>query len=253
MDLTRKIVVFEATEDTVLDYNYHYELMKEVYKSLEVVNSLEAFQMHEEGFLIENKRYKLFTHQLFIEKANYIKNGIEIKKGTRCYLTVSGLNKVVKSIVLGFVKKGSLELFNKHYKIIEVKADKRVKFDNITLYKTRNPVVATIQNEEKKIVYTSPFDESFYRVIANNLKRKYKLIYNKEYEGELYFDIEDTFSIKKRLISNIKSKGMLIGYSNFELYIIADKDMQKVAYYCGIGSNNSLGMGMMTYITSRRD
>lgn len=253
MSLTRKILVIQATQDTVLDYNYHYELMKEIYRSLEVANSKLAFQVHEEGFRIENKNYKLFTNQLYIEKANYTKNGIEIRKGTKCKLTISGFDVIVKNIVLGFIKKDNVNLFNKKYKLLEVENDKKVKLDNITLYKVRNPIVATIHDTKGRIIFKSPFEEDYYKILANNLKRKYKLIHGKDYEGDLYFDIEDTFLVKKRLISNIKSKGMLIGYSNFELYMVANRDMQKVAYYCGFGSNNSLGMGMTTYITSRRN
>ena len=109
----------------------------------------------------------------------------------------------------------------------------------------------------KKIVFISPFEDDYYRVLANNLKRKYKLVYGKDYTGELYFDIEDALNIKKRFIDNVKrdskSKSILIGYTDFELYLVADRDMQKVAYYCGFGSNNSLGMGATTFITSRRD
>lgn len=253
MELTRKILVMEATSDILLDYNYHYELMKEIYRSLEISNSDLALQVHDKGFIIENKIYKLFTNQFFIENAEYTKDFIEIKKGTICKLTISGVKEVVKNIVFGFLEKENLNLFNNKFKILNVENDKKVKFDKITLYKARNPIVATRQNEKKNIIFVNPFEEDFYKILANNLKRKYKLIYNKDYEGELYFDIEDTFSVKKRLISNIKSKFMLIGYSGFELYLVADVDMQKVAYYCGFGSNNALGMGAVTYVTSRRD
>ena len=253
MQLTRKVIVVEANEDVVLDYNYHYELMKDVYRSLEVANPQLAHKTHDEGYKIENKIYKLFTHHLYIEKADYTSEGIKIKKGTKCKLTVSGVKEVIKNVVFGYIEKSSMDLFGTKYKVLEVQNDKKVKFNNITLYKMRNPLVATRQDENKRIIYMNPFEEDYYTVLANNLKRKYKLVYGKDYTGELYFDIEDTFSIKKRLISNIKENGILIGYSDFELYLVADKDMQKVAYYCGLGSNNSLGMGMGTFITSRRD
>lgn len=257
MDLTRKILVLEATSNMRLDYNYYYELMKEIYKSLELSNSELAIKVHDKGFGIENKIYKLFNHQFFIENALYTKEGIEIKKGAICKLSISGVNEIVKNIAFGFLEKGNLELFNNKFSILNIENDKNIKFNNITLYKVRNPIVATRQDSNKKIIFISPFEEDYYKVLANNLKRKYKLIYNKDYEGELYFDIEDTLNIKKRFIPNVKSKSksksILIGYTDFELYIVADKDMQKIAYYCGLGSSNSLGMGATTFITSRRD
>lgn len=252
MELTRKIIVLEAIENCILDYNYHYELMKQLYKSIEIENKDKAKKLHNEGFKINNKIYKLFTNQLFIENAKYSKEGISIQKKNKLRLTISGAKEIVQNAILGIVKNGELKLFNNRFRVLDLEHEKKVKFDNITLYKVRNPIVATRQDEDKKIVFVSPYQEKYFEILANNLKRKYELIYKKEYTGELYFDIEDIFSIKKRLISNIKSKGILIGYSNFELYIQADIDMQKVAYYCGAGSNNSLGMGMMTYITSRR-
>lgn len=253
MHLTKKIVVMESTSDIKLNYNYYYELMKEIYKSFEICNSDYAMKIHDEGFKIENKIYKLFNHQLFIENANYTKECIEIEKGSKCKLIISGVDEIVKNIVFGFLEKGTLELFNNKFAILNVENDKKIKFNNITLYKVRNPIVATRQDENKRIIFINPFEEDYYRVLANNLMRKYKLIYNKEYEGELYFDIENTLNIKKRFISNIKSTSKLIGYSDFELYLVADADMQKVAYYCGLGSSNSLGMGAVTFITSRRD
>ncbi|MEG1410509.1 MAG: CRISPR-associated endoribonuclease Cas6 [Terrisporobacter sp.] len=253
MELTRKVIILESTEDMILDYNYHYELMKEIYRAIELENKNKAEKLHNRGFIIENKRYKLFTNQLFIKDAEYLKEGIVISKNSKLKLTISGAKDIVNDVILGIVQNKQLKLFNNIFKVLNLENEKRIKFDSITLYRVRNPIVASIQNEKRQIVFMSPYQDKFFEVLANNLRRKYRLIYNKDYQGELYFDIEDIFSIKKRLISNIKTKGVVIGYSNFELYVQADVDMQKVAYYCGVGSNNSLGMGMMTYITSRRD
>jgi CRISPR-associated endoribonuclease Cas6 len=254
MELTRKVLIVESESDLILDYNYYYELMKEIYSAMKISNIKRTEKLHNEGYKIDNKIYKLFTSQLFIENATYQANGIVIKKGTKLRLMISGAKITVEDAISGFIKKGNLKLFKNYFKIVDMENDKKINLNEITLYKVRNPIVASIQDENKKIVYVSPYQqEVYFKILANNLKRKYKLIYNKEYEGELYFDVEDIFSIKKKLISNIKTKGILIGYSGFELYIQASKEMQRVAYYCGVGSNNSLGMGLMTYIMSRRD
>ena len=94
--------------------------------------------------------------------------------------------------------------------------------------------------------------EEFYKALYNNLIKKYKLIYKKDYKGELYFDIENILSIKKKYITNIKTKGFVIGYSDFEIFVQADKEMQNVIYHCGLGEKNSIGMGLVTHIMSRR-
>lgn len=253
MELTRKIIILENECDLILDYNYNYELMKEMYNAMKTSNDKKASKIHDEGFKIENKIYKLFTHQLFIENAKYTKEGIVINKKSKLKLTISGAETVVKEIALGIFKNKGIRLNNSKMVLKDIESNKRTVLDNISLYKVRTPIVAAIQDENRKIKYISPYEEGFFRVLANNLRRKYKLIYNKDYEGELFFDIEELFNVKKKFISNIKNDGFIIGYSDFELYIQSDKDMQKVAYYTGLGSNNSLGMGLVTHIMSRRD
>ncbi|VHR22069.1 CRISPR-associated protein cas6 [Clostridioides difficile] len=131
--------------------------------------------------------------------------------------------------------------------------DSKIGFNSITLYKVRSPIVASLYDlKSKKQVYLNPMQEEFYKALHDNLMKKYKLIYNKEYTGEVYFDIEDVLSVKKKYVTNIKGKGFVIGYTDFEIFVEADKDMQKVIYYCGLGEKNSIGMGLLTYITSRR-
>lgn len=252
MELTRKIVSLEAAHDMKLDYNYNYELMKEIYKSIEIINQPFANQLHNTGFSVDNKRYKLFTHHLYIENPNYTQDHIEIKKGTKCNLIVSGVKEIIQNLTFGLLDKGSLNLFNNKFNVSTIENDRNVRFDKVSLYKVVNPIVATRQDENKKIIYVNPFDGDYYKILAHNLMRKYKLVYGKDYEGEIFFDIENTLAVKKKLISKIKSEFMIIGYSGFELFIEAEKDMQKVAYYCGLGGYNSLGMGSLNHIMSRR-
>lgn len=249
MELDRKILIFESSKDSKLRYSYNYLLMREIYDSMNIIDSKNAKELHDKGYRIENKIYKLFTHQLFIENAEYQNDAIYIKSESKIRVSISGIKSVVDNIVKGFMKKGLLLLDGNEFKLIDVKNDKNIKLDNISLYKVRTPIIASVQDDKRRIKYLSIYENEYFRVIAENLKRKYKLVYEKDYSGELYFDVEDLFNVKRKVIS--VKQGAVVGYSDFELYIQADKDMQKVAYFCGIGSNNSLGMGFMTHIVSR--
>ncbi|HBH0696798.1 TPA: CRISPR-associated endoribonuclease Cas6, partial [Clostridioides difficile] len=145
------------------------------------------------------------------------------------------------------------KLNNIEFKVSDIEEDSKKNFNNITLYKVRSPIVASLYDlKSRKQVYLNPMQEEFYKALHDNLGNKYKLIHNKEYTGELYFDIEDVLAVKKKYITNIKGKGFIIGYTDFEIFVQANKDMQEVIYYCGLGEKNSIGMGLLTYITSRR-
>lgn len=253
MSLIRKYLILQVNEDCVLNYNYHYELMKRIYESIELKDKSRALILHNNGYKIDNKKFKLFNYNLFCQGAIYTSKGIEIKKDNTIKFIISGYSEVINLILKGLIIKQKFILDNIEFKIVNIEDDNKIKLDNISLYKVRTPVVASLYNKlDNKQIYLNPMQEEFYKSLYNNLIRKYKLIYKKDYNGELYFDIENVLSIKKKYITNIKQKGFVIGYSDFEIVVQADKDMQEVIYYCGLGEKNSVGMGLVTHIISRR-
>lgn len=248
-----KRILHLKTEGTI-DYNYHYELMKELYEAMTLVDKSKAYSLHEEGFNIDNKKFKLFNfHLSFSKNVNYEKSGIKCSLNDVIDLHISAKNDILNLILKGLIKKGGINIKNTKLEIIGLDEDNKVRFNKIMLYKVRTPVVESIYDaENKKIIYLSPFEPQFYKTLGQNLMRKYKALYNKEYTNELFFDIEDILQVKKKYITNIKNNGFVIGYTDFEIFIEADVDMQKVAYYLGLGQNTSIGMGSLSYIMGRR-
>ncbi|CCL84890.1 CRISPR-associated endoribonuclease Cas6 [Clostridioides difficile] len=253
MHLVRRYLILTVDNEVVLDYNYQYELMKRIYEAIEISDRRKALSLHNEGYKIDKKVFKLFNYTMMFEDAKYSKEGIHLNSRTKIRLILSGYDDILNNIIKGFIKCKVFKLYNIEFKLSNMDEDSKIGFNSITLYKVRSPIVASLYDlKSKKQVYLNPMQEEFYKALHDNLMKKYKLIYNKEYTGEVYFDIEDVLSVKKKYITNIKGKGFVIGYTDFEIFIEADKDMQKVIYYCGLGEKNSIGMGLLTYITSRR-
>ncbi|EGT3784186.1 TPA: CRISPR-associated endoribonuclease Cas6 [Clostridioides difficile] len=253
MHLVRRYLILTVDNEVVLDYNYQYELMKRIYEAIEISDRRKALSLHNEGYKIDKKVFKLFNYTMMFEDAKYSKEGIHLNSRTKIRLILSGYDDILNNIIKGFIKCKVFKLYNIEFKLSNMDEDSKIGFNSITLYKVRSPIVASLYDlKSKKQVYLNPMQEEFYKALHDNLMKKYKLIYNKEYTGEVYFDIEDVLSVKKKYITNIKGKGFVIGYTDFEIFVEADKDMQKVIYYCGLGEKNSIGMGLLTYITSRR-
>ncbi|MGO0906943.1 CRISPR-associated endoribonuclease Cas6 [Clostridioides difficile] len=253
MHLVRRYLILTVDNEVVLDYNYQYELMKRIYEAIEINDRRKALSLHNEGYKIDKKVFKLFNYTMMFEDAKYSKEGIHLNSRTKIRLILSGYDDILNNIIKGFIKCKVFKLYNIEFKLSNMDEDSKIGFNSITLYKVRSPIVASLYDlKSKKQVYLNPMQEEFYKALHDNLMKKYKLIYNKEYTGEVYFDIEDVLSVKKKYITNIKGKGFVIGYTDFEIFVEADKDMQKVIYYCGLGEKNSIGMGLLTYITSRR-
>lgn len=243
--LIKKVILLKG--EGLLDYNYNYGLMKNLYEALTCVDDKKALKLHDEGIKIDNKKFKLFNYTLAFDKGvKYLKDGIGFNKDNCIRLILSGDTSILSPMIKGLIQKTKIVIKNTELNIVNMDNDKEFKFKNIMLYKVRSPIVETIYDGER-IEYLNPCQENWYSALGNNLKRKYNAVYGEEYKDELYFDIEDILNVKKKMITGIK-KGFLIGYTDFEIFVQATPKMQKIAYNLGLGQNSSLGMGAISYI-----
>lgn len=252
MQLDKKVITLKSTEDKTISYNYHYSIMQNIYRSMNVIDKSKSMKIHNVGFEVENKTFKLFNYHVYFENANYIKEGIEVKKDGLVKLSISGATPVLNLIFKGILKNGYIEIDGLKFNMISAQDDKKFRFNKIMLYKVRSPIVeSTFNPETKKAEFLNPYDNRYYEALGKNLLRKYEATYGCKYEGELFFEIEDFCKVKQKFIKDINKDGFVLGFTNFEIYIEADVDMQKIAYNLGLGQNNSIGMGNISYITGR--
>lgn len=249
--LDRIELELKTSKTGILNYNYNYKIMNILYQAMTLIDEAKTLQLHDTGYIVDTKKFKLFNFALVFKNANFTEAGIEINSDSKISLILSGKSDILNLILKGFIKMQEFQLDNFKFKIIGTVKDKSIKFKKQMLYKAASQVIESkYEAETKKINYLNPMDKGFYETLAQNLKRKYEAVYNKEYDGELFFDIDNMLKIKKKLLQ-VKENGFLLGYGKFEIWIEAEPEMQKIAYYLGIGQNNSLGNGFLTYITGR--
>jgi CRISPR-associated endoribonuclease Cas6 len=250
--MIRKILILKTPKNCIIEYNYEYDLLKEIYRIIQLHDFDFGKTLHEVGYEYDkNKHYKFFNHLLLFDGAKFYKNGISLNEGDKVKLIISGRKEVVNSFIAGLMKSLGVTISGNLFEIKEVVDDKKFKFERQMLYKLRNLCSVTILNDQKEREDVSIYNhQEYFRILAQNIMRKYKTFYGKEYEGELYFDVDDCEKIKRKSF-NYK-KGFIKGYV-YDLWIEADVDMQKIAYYCGIGENNAVGAGFMTHILSQKE
>lgn len=243
--LVKKGIVLNG--EGIIDYNYHYELMRRLYESLTIIDDKKALKIHDEGIKSNGKKFKLFNYTLAFGKGvKYTSDGICFNKDNDIRLILSGDTNILNGIIKGMIAKQEIELNGCLLKIKKLENDKTFKFRNVMLYKVRSPIIESIFNG-KEIKYLNPCQQEWYSALGNNLKRKYKAVYDEEYTDELYFDVEDILKPKKKFITKIK-KGFVVGYTDFEIFVQATPKMQEIAYNLGLGQNSSIGMGAISYV-----
>ncbi|MCG8541121.1 MAG: CRISPR-associated endoribonuclease Cas6 [Clostridia bacterium] len=248
MNLSRHFIKIVGKESYKMTYNYQYNLMKLIYRALEVEDKKQAKYLHEKGHIVDNKKFKLLNTYLLFSDVIFEKDYIDVCKGKSIELMISGDEDYINLILKGLIKLKEICICDCIFEIIDVRADKKIKFKKQMLYKILSQVIESTYND--RIKYLSPYDMQFYSALAHNLKRKYRIVFNEEYKDEIYFDIENVLTIKKKKIKNIKGKGYKTGYGNFNIWIEASRKMQKVVYYTGLGQANLLGAGTLIHLTS---
>lgn len=255
--LIRREITFKIMNDSIINYNYYYSITQILYRAFSIINPQKAKEIHDNGIACKDKNLRLFNFHIFFKDANFGADGIRVREGDTVNLVISGIEFIVQNIEKGLITEENIQLFYTELKLLSIRSKSAQLLKNTTLYKLNSPIIcmaSTKHNVTKgdKVFknyydYKSPFSSEFYELTAKNLKRKYEAVYGQQYSGALSFNIDNTYEIRKKRIGGIKNKYFKKGYV-FNLWIETDIKMQKIAYYLGVGSHNSLGAGFLTFI-----
>lgn len=242
-------IKLKVKQNTLLNYDYNYALACEIYKKIQLIDNEFGIGFHNNG-LRKNKSekpFKLMTMMLQFNNAIMDKEGIILNANDKVNLEIRGTKQVLNKILNGFMSDNSINIDGNIFEFERTEIKAIPNFKNTNLYKVESILIETLLDNNKKSIYLDAFNPRYVQTIKQNLKNKYKLIYNKEYTGELKIGIEDFMQIKTKSIK-VKNHN-IIGSGKFNIIIQADRDIQKVAYCCGLGTHNTYGAGFLKYIT----
>jgi len=247
-----------------LPINYNYFLSSSIYELLRFGKPEFSKFLHDKGYRLNNKSYKLFTFALLFEK-------FTIEEGSFKLLSPS-LKLIVSSpLIEDFLKTMVISSFKKQIFELSIKSEKFI-FDIQQIERLPHP---NFKEEMKFLMLTpmvlSTFDDSpsknnqYYlryfdninlinKVFNNNLKNKFKLIKQKEYKGNgVTFEWDKSY-IKNALARRKKiTKKITIYSSNNKIdvignlapfYLKGDPQLMEIGYEAGFGEKNSMGFGM---------
>lgn len=154
-------------------------------------------------------------------------------------------DSVIDTIAESVFSKSNYELNRYPFEIVNIKINSTT-FGNHICFRAKTPIV-TNKTFDGFRHYYSPYDNEFYEIIKNNLEKKYKAVFSEKYNGRLEIKCTNANSIKK-CVTKFKGNYITGWYGEFE--IVAEPDMINIAYYSGIGGNNSIGFGFIGDVIS---
>ncbi|MGB9772252.1 MAG: CRISPR-associated endoribonuclease Cas6 [Candidatus Kapaibacteriota bacterium] len=261
-----KIYLKSQTGKFSIPINYNYALGAALYRIFYESSPEFAEWLHERGYIAsDGRKIKMFTFSQLYGTHLEAKGRLIEGKGRCWFLFSSPFDQtIVENLVFGILMRNRIFIANREVsavlKIERIEKREEPKFSRKMRYKMLSPTVVSIVKErEGKLheYYLRVDEEETEKQLVENLKKKYEIVYRRKYDGELKIGYDKEY-IKKRGGASKVSKLITIAEGKLEetrirgflcpVEIVADIEMQKVAYECGLGKKNGLGFGMLEVV-----
>ncbi len=230
-----------AERSLTLPKSYNHILQSFFYRNMDT--TLSRF-LHDIGFPHGKRRFKLFTFSKVLGKL--------LKKDRRRRLVsfepeitlyfASPLMDIVSSSVKTFLKKENLLLGKNRLSLKSVELVKPEVSEEITVRCLSPITVYRTPVGSRRSEYLTPWQEEFYKLLRDNLLKKYEILYSLPFKGEL--DIEP-INVLEKYRKKVVYRGKLIEAWEGYYKLKGDKDILKLALEAGLGARNSQGFGMV--------
>lgn len=253
-------LTLRADQGNLITYNYHYHLSSALYKLLQFGSPEFSRFLHDKGYVLNGKNYKLFTFALRFEKYTNLEHAIKLDDPkVNLFISSPLVDEFIKNFVIGTFQSQVIDLtelnFPIKFNIIFVETIPLPKITEEISLKMLTPMVLSTYREHNgkvnKYFLRENDGDEINRVITQNMRNKYKAAFNKENEGELKLTWNGEYLKKVKRITKkitINQHGEypidLIGL-NAPFNLKGDADLIRLGYECGFGEKNSMGFGMV--------
>ena len=254
-----------AVQTDFISVNYNYPLSAAIYKLLQLGSPEFSDFLHNKGYELDNKPYKLFSFSLNFQEFEIVHNLIKLNN-PNVNLIVSSpmIGDFIQNFLIGTFNDQRLELFADNHKsffhISHAEIIPEPIFHEKTNFELLSPIViSTIAEHKGKLVphYLTNEDDikEINRILNKNLSNKFYLINKAEYKGcgvNLQWDdkfLEAARKKNKRVTRKVTVRknneipvniiGLKIPFS-----LEGDPELMYTGYECGFGEKNSIGFGL---------
>ncbi len=238
-------ITFDAPGQVELPVNYGHLIQGMIYHGME--NPLLGRYLHEHGFQLEKRRFKLFSFsRLMGQKTRFdqVKKKLIMTPPLQLIIC-SPIPFILQELGTGFLRQGQVHIGSAKLIVKEIStAQPRVKTDSVhvrmlspmTIYST-----LPSSSGRKYTYYFSPFEPRFGELVGANLLKKHLLIHGSP-------PISEEFSIRPLRVTEkdhkiTRYKGFIVkGWMGiYELR--GDPSLLETALAAGLGAKNSQGYG----------
>ena len=242
----------------ILPVCYQYEQSAVIYRILAQANEEYATWLHDNGFEVSNKRFKLFTYSRFkILKRQIIPDEqrlIILSDNVEWQITFLP-EKTTEKFIQGLFSNQVFEIGDKksvvQFRVRSVEVLPNPDFVDTMDFSTMSPICLKSRRPDESTEYLSPLDKRAKGAILKGLLARYRAFYLQSYpDKDVDIDFELLNEPKAVLVTlkvgtpqQTKVKGYMCQFR-----LKAPSDLMKIMYESGIGEECSLGFGCVSEI-----
>ena len=231
--------------------NYNHLLVGVIYRFLAESNPEYAGFLHDEGYHVAEKRFKLFTFsQLMAERRQIAGDQIHFRS-TLTWFVSSPIEQFLSHFADTLLTEGRLTLGKHTLKIRDVTIPRAPRFHPEMEFRCLSPIVMSAVREHKGqrgTHYCLPDDPELSELIRKNLIRKHEAIHgHSPHDGTLSFSFDERYIRRKqgRVTRLVDFKGIKIRGILCPFHVSGSVALIQTGYECGFGDKNSAGFGMV--------
>lgn len=231
--------------------NYNYLLASVIYRFLDLSNPEYAYFLHEDGYSLGDKKFKLFTFSQLMAQKREIRGSYIHFKSPLTWFVSSPQDAFLGGFAASLLDQRVVYINNIPLNVKDVDIPKMPCFQESMLFRCLSPITISTRREhngELAMHYLLPDEPEFSELIRQNLIRKYEIIFGRKPKDDSFRMEFDADYIAKcggrvtRLIryKDIDIRGVLCPFRAF-----GSPELMFVGYECGFGDKNSAGFGMV--------
>lgn len=253
-----KLTLERADQRRFIPINYQYELSSAIYRVIERGNEDFSAFLHDEGYRLGNKPFRLFTFsRVFLDKQRvHVNQGRIEHLGTSAELYVSFLieraaEEFIKGLFLGQEFYLGDQISGVTYQVAKIESDGPVFFRQTMHYRCLSPILIKEKRVDGGENYLDPTHPKYTEMLVHNLISKWTaqamagIEQNRRSFQNLAYRFEPVGKVYKNGVvikQMTPQESKLIGYS-FEFTLEAPEELHEIGYFSGFGHLNSQGFG----------
>ncbi|NTV18263.1 MAG: CRISPR-associated endoribonuclease Cas6, partial [Bacteroidales bacterium] len=171
-----------------LPVNCFHQLSSLIYNIVDQSSSEYAERLHEQGYVLQNRAFKLFTFSPLYVAAKGKKwlisdDGTMSTREKLLHFTVSSpKNEFIEHLVIGLLHQPMVRIGTEQFRVETVKRLDPPEFTEDMRFVALSPIVCSTKNDNDRYTqFLFPGDEEFEQKLFANLARKYEALHGKPY------------------------------------------------------------------------